>query len=341
MATARPHRPAPGALEQGEQPGGGRLRVRERASRLWSHVPGFIRSPATVLVRTFRYYGEDDGSIYAAAIAYYAIFSLVPLGLITLGVFGLVVDRSVIVDFVFEQVPLEDTADLRKDVDNIVGHARNVGLAGLSVGFLGLIWSSSGIFGAVRRGLNATSHRRGRPFWHAKLIDIALVPSIGLLIILSIGMTAMSQFALEQVDDLSPLPVDTNLAGRLITAYLLPAVVSFAMFVTLYLYMPSRRPAGRDAVVSAIFATVLFEVAKNVFAIVVGYTSYSQASAVYAGFSTPLIFLFWTFVSGSILLLGSEFTRALTGPDEATEIEQDPLRRSTRFWRRNKGLHQP
>jgi len=293
------------------------------------------------MVRTYRYYSEDDCGIYAAAIAYYAIFSLVPLALITLSVFGLIVDRSVIVDFVFDQVPLEDTAELRDDVDKIVGQARNISLAGLSLGFLGLIWSSSGIFGAVRRGLNATSHRRGRRFWHAKLIDIALVPSIGVLIILSIAMTGLAQFALEQIDEVAPIPIDTNLAARLVTTYLLPAVVSFTMFLVLYRYVPSRRPTWGDALVAATFATILFEVAKNVFAIAIGFSSFSQDAAVYASFSTPLIFLFWTFVNGSILLLGSEFSRALEGPEERTEMDKDPLRRNARFWRRNKGLHQP
>jgi membrane protein len=292
------------------------------------------------MVQTFRYYAEDDCGIYAAAIAYYAIFSLVPLALITLSIFGLIVDREAIVDFVFEQVPLEESAELREDVNNIVGRARNISLAGLSLGFIGLIWSSSGIFGAVRRGLNATSHRRGRPFWRAKLIDITLVPSIGILILLSIGLTATAQFALEQVNEFVPIAIDTNIPARLVTTYGLPAVVSFTMFIMLYRYVPSRRPTWGDALISATFATVLFEVAKNVFAIVIGFTAFTQDTAIYAGFSTPLIFLFWTFINASILLLGSEFTRALSGPEERTEIEQDPLRRTARFWRRNKGVHE-
>ena len=68
-----------------------------------------------------------------------------------------------------------------------------------ALGLAALVWSGSGIFAAVRQGLSATSHRsRPRPFWRGKLIDFALVPALGLLILLSIGMTAIAQGVIER-----------------------------------------------------------------------------------------------------------------------------------------------
>ena len=80
-------------------------------------------------------------------------------------------DREEIVDFVFEQVPLQDTADVKANVNEIVHRAQEFSLASLSFGVITLLWSGTGIFAAVRRGLNAASHRTTpRPYWRAKLL---------------------------------------------------------------------------------------------------------------------------------------------------------------------------
>jgi membrane protein len=266
----------------------------------------------------------DDCGVYAAAIAYYAIFSLVPVSLITLSIFGLVVDRERIVNFVFEQLPLQQTPSVRENVDAIVQRARQVSPAGISFGLLALVWSATGIFSAVRRGLNATAHRRkGRPYWHGKLMDIALIPSLGLLITLSVGLTAVAQVAVERAGDLGVLNVDPNLAVRASTIAL-STLVSFVMFALLYRYVPTVRPNWPEALAGAAFGAALFELAKNLLAYAFSVSPFTRDTAIYAGFSTALIFLFWMFVNASILLLGSEFARAVArhaGEPGAVEVE--------------------
>jgi membrane protein len=274
-----------------------------------------VRAPVEVIVRTIQLYVDDSCGTYAAAIAYYAIFSLVPLSLIILSIFGLVVDHNRITTFVFEQLPLKETPQVRDSVAHIVTRAQDISAAGLGFGVLALLWSSSGIFSAVRKGLNAAAHRKtSRPYWHGKLLDLALVPCLGILIILSVGLTAATQVVIERAGGLGPLNFDTNLALR-ISGYVLPATVSFSMFALLYRYVPTARPVWSEALAGAAFATVLFELAKNFYALVFSLTAFSKDTAVYAGFGNALGFLLWLFVNASILLLGAEFGRALTRPE--------------------------
>jgi len=292
-------------------------------------LPDFIHQPLSVLATTVRLYSEDHCGVYAAAIAYYAIFSLVPVGLIILSVFGLVVDRERIVNFVFNQIPLRESPSVREDVDAIVQRARDVSAAGISFGLLALAWSSTGIFSAVRRGLNATAHRQqSRPYWHGKLIDLALVPSLGLLILLSIGITASAQVAIQRTGDLGPISIDTGLAIQF-TTFALPAGISFTMFFLLYRFVPTARPTSREALAGAAFAAVLFEAAKNVIAMLLRAAAFSRDTAVYAGFSSALAFLFWMFVNATILLLGSEFARAVArrnhGSDSPLAVQEQAV----------------
>ncbi|MCK9517770.1 MAG: YihY/virulence factor BrkB family protein [Dehalococcoidia bacterium] len=266
---------------------------------------------ARVVWRTLKLYNEDSCGTYAAAIAYYGIFSLVPLALIILSVFGLLVDRERIVDFVFEQLPLQDDPSVQENVRRIVERAQQISLASLGIGVVALVWSGSGIFAAVRRGLNAAAHRQqSRPFWRGKLLDVALIPSLGILIMLSLGLTAAVQGVIERAGEYAAIRPHQNLALR-VAAYTLPALVTFTMFALLYRFVPTARPRWAEAIAGALFASLLFEIAKNVYAYVLLEAPFERETAIYAGFGTVLAFLFWIFMNASILLLGAEFSRAV------------------------------
>ncbi len=298
--------------------------MRHALKAAWHLVPRPIRWPFEIITRTIQLYVDDGCSTYAAAIAYYAIFSIFPLSLITLSVFGLVVDRDRIVEWVFDQIPLRETDSVRNSVDEIIRRTKEISPASIGLGFLFLIWSSSGIFGAVRKGLNAATHlRKGQPYWHGKLIDIALIPALGLLIALSVGLTASARIVLERVDEIGPFTINTNTTLQ-IASYVLPAIASFSMFSLLYRYVPTVRPPWREALAGATFATLLFEVTKNVIATVVAYANFSRDTAIYAGFGTVLAFLIWMFVNASILLLGAEFGRAIRR-DSGREPEEEAV----------------
>ena len=289
----------------------GGARVKHRVSQAWHLIPGPVRAPFEVISKTISLYIEDSCSTYAAAIAYYAIFSIVPLSLITISLVGLVADRDRIADWVFEQIPLEESETVRNNVDEIIRRAQDFSPASLGFGIIFLIWSSSGIFGAVRKGLNAAAHLKlGRPYWRSKLMDFALIPIVGVLIAVSVGLTAFARNAAQQFDEIGPFPLNENLAIE-VASYAIPAAITFLMFILLSRFAPAARPRGRDALGGAILATVLFEIAKNLIAIVISESTFSRDTAIYAGFGTALAFLVWMFVNASILLLGAEFGRAI------------------------------
>lgn len=284
----------------------------------WHATPFPIRYVPKVFARTFRLYYEDDCGTYAAAIAYHALFSLVPLALVTLSVLGLVVDQTRIVKFVYDQVPLQESESVQQNVDQIVSQARGISVAGLSFGFLLLAWSGTAIFSAVRKGLNATySSRQGFSYFTGKLVDILLIIAFGLLVLVSVLATALVQVVIERFDlwgiDFSTgLRVGTGAAT---------AAVTFLLFAMLYRYVPTLRPRWMEAIPGALFATVLFEGLKNIAALLLAHAPFTTNTAIYAGFSTAFAFLFWMYLNASILLLGAEFGRA------SRSIRQEEQRR--------------
>lgn|GEM_PF-875457 len=317
----------------GSRPGPGSWREaadfpRRAVATAWGRAPRLVQLPLLTLWRAFRWYGADQAGIFAAAIAYYALFSLLPLAFITLSLLGLLVPEDRVVRFVFDQLPLQETPEVQADVQRLVSRARNMSPAGLGLGVLLLVWSASGVFAAVRRGLNATSHRtKTRPYWHEKLIDFALVPSLAVLIGASLALTALAQFFVDRAAAAGPTFVASPWVLRLLSAAV-AAVVSFVMFALLYRYVPSSRPEWGEALAGAACATVLFETLKNLAAIVLRMTAVGQDPSLYAGFGTAMVFLFWMMLNASILLFGAEFGRALGSV--ARELRGAPRNRAGR-----------
>jgi membrane protein len=303
-------------------------------------TPRFVRTPVAMLAQTFRLYVKDDGSSYAGAIAYYALFSLVPLALITLAVLGLVVSQQKIVEFVFDRLPLENTEETRQSVSDLVARSRQLSAAGITVSLVVLLWSASLMFAAVRRGLNATAgERHDPPFWHGKVIDFALMAGLGLLILLSVTMTAFTRIATERAMEFWGLSFDTS-AFLQTASIALSALVTYAMFLMLYRAVPPRQSNWNRPIFGAAFATVLFEILKNTGAVFLARTSFSQDSAVFAGASALLVFLFWVWMSASILLLGSEFGRVVAERRARTGVAAGRgIAGRAAFWRRTRPVH--
>jgi membrane protein len=296
----------------------GQAPARGRAASVFRRPGGaavrwFLQHPFATVRRTARGYMDDNCSTYAAAMAYYALFSLIPLSIITLSIFGLVLSDSRIEQFIFDQLPLEDSPGVHQDVHNIVDRSKVISGAGVGIGAIVLAWSASGVFTAVRRGLNATRHNPQRPFWRGKLLDLGLVPAFGLLILVFVGVMVAAQVILEEVSGIGPVDVRSNDTLRAISV-VVTSTLSFVAFMLLYRWVPAIRPRWREAATGAICAAVLFEGLRTLYGFVFALTPFSRENALYAGFGTALTFLLWMYMNASILLIGAEFSRAIWEP---------------------------
>lgn len=289
----------------------GRIKARlsALAHQTWERTPRPLQRAGLVGWRTIRFYSQDQCSAFAAAIAYYAAFSVIPLGLLILAISGFVFEQEQVVDWVFDQFPLEDSASVRESVNEIVQRSRDLRGVGLGFGILSLAWSASGFFGAVRRGLDATHMEgEGRPFWKGKLIDLALVPGVGLLLMSLITTTAALRVIGEWLG--RELGFDTT-GGLQLALFAVGLLTTFGVFTLLYRFVPSHPPRWSSAMAGAAGAAVLLEVFRNILSVVLAQQLFSRDTALYAGFGTALAFLFVVFIVASIVLLGAEFARAL------------------------------
>ena len=304
-----------------------------------------------VLVReTVREFGEDQCPQLAAGISYYVLFSIFPLALLVLAISGLVLTndslREDLVASLFDALPLSE-GEGREDLDSAIsGITTGISVAGL-VSLVGLMWSASGMMGALRRALNqAWDTDYKRPFLHGKLLDFVMVLSLGILMALSVGATIFLQVARRVSDDLSdalgPLSSGATLSLEVVAVFV-PLLLSFITFMVLFKFVPSVKTRFRSIWPGALLAAVLFEGVKNGFAIYLRYAG--NFDAVYGSIGAVVAFLFFVYISANIMLLGAEMAaewpRVIHGyyddlPEDGVERRERAEPREA-LWRRLRG----
>lgn len=307
-----------------------------------------FRFGKALLQQSVREFFRDDCVQQAAAISYYALFSLFPLLIFVVAVAGLLIqDRGVqedIVDEVLKNIPLSE-GEGRDSVTDAVRGVADVGKGALGlVGLLGMAWAGSSLFGALRKGLNTAfdDTESKRPFVPQKIIDLALVLAVAAFFLLSIGATAFLRIVRNYSNELGALGDAAESAGLLWDAasYAVPLVFSFIAFTTVYCVVPSRLRSPARVWPGALVAAMVFEAAKLGFSFYL--ESFTSFDVVMGSLGAVAAFLFWLYVSANIILFGAEvaaeYPRVPEAGYEQVEIGglKQPLRQ--RAWEAVRGL---
>ncbi|MBF6599519.1 MAG: YihY/virulence factor BrkB family protein [Dehalococcoidia bacterium] len=271
---------------------------------------------------------DDRCSRLAAAVSYYALFSIVPLAIFLLSIFGFVLNnasvRKDVIDQILNQLPLSE-ANGRTTVENTLNNVKQISGPAAVLSLLVTLWTSTTMFGALRSSLNSVFRvDEHRPFFQGKLLDIAQVGGIALFLIGSMVLTGLVKTVQSlSADRLGPLAGYTPLWD--VAFILVPALVSFAAFLALYRIVPAARPTLLEALPGALIATLLFEVLKNTFAIYVA--NFNNYDVVYGSLAAILLFLLYMYLSSNIVLIGAEVSATvsrLERGDYAAEFAPGP-----------------
>lgn len=258
--------------------------------------------------RTVQEYGDDQCSLVAAAISYYVLFSVVPLTIFVASIFGFVMRndhaRQEVIDRIVQSTPLDQTEGTNLVSDTVNGVSR-VSAPLTIVGLVGVAWSASAMFGAIRRGLNiAFDVEKKRPVVQQKAVDLGMVAGLGLILLVSVVGTGFLRIVREVSSDLlGPLSSGTSFFWQVVP-FLVPALFSFALFLLVYRYVPAAGLGFRAVWPGALLAAILFEAVKNLFTIYLA--NFSNYDLAYGALGGVLIFLLWTYITASILLFGAE-----------------------------------
>jgi membrane protein len=265
---------------------------------------------ANALPRAIEDLFRDRLPQYAASISFHVLFSLFPLTIVLVSIFGLVLQddelRQSVIDELIDVLPVSESGqeDVASSIEGIATPLSAIGLISL----IALIWGASGMMTSLRVGLEtALNVERGRPAAHAKLVDFALLAIAGVLVLLVVGLSAILGFFRGHIDDLA----DRVGAGAYIS-FLFQDGVQLVLVVVLtlglYRFVPARKLRTRGALAGAILTSALTWGATKVLAIL--FADFSRYNLIYGSLAGVMTFLFYVYVVALILLLGAEFAQA-------------------------------
>jgi membrane protein len=253
--------------------------------------------------RTAERFGRDDGGIYAAAVAFRLLLSLFPLLIVFVAVFGLLTELPGFGPWLERVTADQAPGDAVKTlVESIIGvPLTSNSVAGL-VGLATLVWSGSGMFGALRLALNrAFGFVNTTELVGGYARNLAGVGGLFLLALLFIGMTTILSVVRgligPDLDDW-PLSLGGALGDRLLT-YAISALIA----LLLYRLVPTRALPLRILWPAALLAGAGFQLSEVGFAIYQTY--FSNFEAVYGALAGAVALLLFLNLEANIILFGA------------------------------------
>ena len=261
----------------------------------------WIRRLVTVLVSSGKRYAGGGFTARAAGIAYRVLFSLAPLAIVLVSVFGLVLQndelKQDVTDRIVSALPVDASGSVRVEraISNIASPASAAGLVSLLV----FLWAATGMMGAIRSGLqSAIAPDDKRPLVRGKLVDLALIGGTTILVLLSVAVGLVSQFTRALV---SQLGVDGSLATKAVSIGLV-LLLWIATALLLYRFVPAAKLQFGDALAGAIVTAVLLLGISLAGSLL--YAKTTQWSLIYGSLTSVLVVLYSVYLCANVLLFG-------------------------------------
>jgi membrane protein len=264
------------------------------ASRLNERTHGWLG----MLAGAAREALKPDSAITAAAIAYFALFSLFPLTLLSISIasfsLGPLMNQQLIVQKLEFVAPALGQL-LGQNINEIIRARGPVS----GVALVSLIWSASTIFYTLTQTLNEIwGNERSRPVWKRRGLAILFVLTfVGpALFLASFAGSMITNLRTWLPDPIIPIGGGISIAMAIL--------LDVALFMVLYIMLPHGASSWREILPGAIGAGLLWELAKKAFLSFVS-TYISVSNLVYGSVAAIIAFLFWAYLSGLIFLFGA------------------------------------
>jgi membrane protein len=261
---------------------------------------------------------QDNVSLLAAGVAFYAMLAIFPAIIALVTVYGMVADPAEVESQVGEFAKsLPSGADqlITEQLNNVVNAGEQALSVGLALSLLAVLWSvSSGVQGLVKSLNLVYDERETRGF--LKLRGLSLLLTLGAIVVAVVALALIAVFP-AMIDDLG-----LGQAGELaasIGRWVILALLVLVALAVLYRYAPDRaNPRWRWVSWGAVVALVLWLLGSFGFSWYVD--SFGKYNQTYGALAAVIILLLWLYLSAFAVLLGAEFD---------AEIERQTARDTT------------
>lgn len=276
------------------------------AKRLWCRLPQRVRAPAELLVAAGVRWVGASGPQFGASIAFYTMFAMAPLLVVTIAIAGAVFGPEAARGQIVAEIQGTVGATAAQAIEAMIATAWQEpgGLKAALIGIATLLLGATGVFGELQRALNAIGRiapgKRSvfTQLLHARLIAFALLLGLGFLAIASLVMSAALAGFSGYLKARSPgLALAASLFDPLLTVVMLSVA-----FAGLLRWLPERAPSRPALWLGALASALLFTFGKSLIGLYLGRASVSSS---YGAAGSFVVLMLWVYYSSQILLFGA------------------------------------
>ena len=255
-------------------------------------------------------WNTDSAASMGAAIAFYTIFSIAPLLIITMAIAGFFFGADAAQGQIYSQARSLLGEEGATALQGLVQSASRPteGFLATFVGLLFMIFGATGVFaelqGAMDRIWQTPVKEYQAGIWYLlrrRILTFGILLAVAFLLLVSLTISAfisaLQSLWITRSDELEMAWQAINFAVSFI--------IITGLFALLFKLLPRVSVAWGDVIIGAVFTALLFNFGKYLIGLYIGKTG------VVSGFGaagTVVAMVLWVYYSAQIFLLGAEFT---------------------------------
>lgn len=266
--------------------------------------------PITLLKKTATQWVSDKAPRLGAALAYYTIFSIAPLVIISITITGLLFDHARAQEQILGQIQSILGEKGAEAIRAMIEAAQKpvTSTVATALGLLTLLFGAAGVFIQLKDALNTiwnVKPREGGGLWgfvRNYFLSFSMVLGIGFLLLVSLLLAAGMAAVGEYFKGMFPgFDVLMKIAGMAIS-FLLVSL----LFALMFKFLPDIKVSWHDVWLGAVLTSALFVVGKFALG---AYFGKAKIGSAYGAAGSLVLVLLWIYYSAQILFFGAEFTQ--------------------------------
>lgn len=277
-----------------------------------------------LLKQTAQAFWAHNGLQKSAAFAYYTVFALPGLLLITLSVASVAFDAQHVQRQVLETLGAYLGTETVGTIEAMINHVRTQA-ADLTVattgGVLALLFGATGAFSQMQVALNEVwgidqqATRGGfKRFLKKRLLSFLVVLGMGFLLMLSLVSRALVAFIDRRMDQIVAESIVTHLMAG--AQFLLFFLITTLLIAILFKALPDLNVSWGNVIAGALVTAIGFTLGKELMSYFIRNSNFGSA---FGAASSLTVILVWIYFSGAVLFFGAAFSRQWAQRDGASE----------------------
>ena len=271
---------------------------------------------------------EDKALRLSAALAYYSIFSIAPLLVITIGVVGLVLGQEAVSGQLYGELKSYMGSQSAEAIQSMVQSASkpSQGVMATVMGFVLLILGASGVFGELKDALNTIWGVKPKAglgiigMVRGKFLNFGMVLVIGFLLLISLMMSTAIAGLNHRLESILALPSFV----WSVLAFIISTGLVTTLFAMIFKVLPDAQIRWRHVWFGALITALLFEIGKTGLG---WYLGREGTASAYGAAGSVVLLLLWVYYTSCILFFGAEFTQVYA---EANDYKIEPTANAMR-----------